>query len=103
VLALDSLAAAHGRRNGETRLKHRAAGWLRVGSIQTFASESIDFERQSLVAIFQFPFRLAGDQFDMCQRPVRRAAIGTPARFHPRTWPVAHYRSHPANRFLNWQ
>ena len=29
--------------------------------------------RQSLLAIFQFPFRCAGDWFDISQRPVRDA------------------------------
>ena len=47
-----------------------------VGNFPYFGPCGAGVRRQSLVAIFQFPFRRGGNRFDCRQRPVRRGPLG---------------------------
>jgi hypothetical protein len=55
----------------------------RVRRIEGFRSEQAVLPRQSLLAIFQFPFPRARDRFDMCHQHIKRSPDSTAEMYRP--------------------
>ena len=65
--AHERAASAGGRRSKTSKGRNRGMH----ANCHTLGPGPVGFGRYSLLAIFQFPFRRAGDRFDMWQRLVR--------------------------------